>query len=69
MNPWICPRCGIVWAGWVAKCTCVSFMYLGASTIWSYSVCKHCGAMVLAGSVHQCPRRESMTEPLDIDSL
>lgn len=22
MNPWICPRCQTVWAGWVACCTC-----------------------------------------------
>jgi len=22
MEPWICPRCGQVWAGWVAKCDC-----------------------------------------------
>jgi hypothetical protein len=22
MEPWICPRCGIVHAGWVAQCTC-----------------------------------------------
>lgn len=22
MEPWICPRCGTVWAGWVAKCKC-----------------------------------------------
>lgn len=22
MEPWICPRCQTVWAGWVAKCTC-----------------------------------------------
>ena len=22
MDPWICPRCGTVWAWWVAKCDC-----------------------------------------------
>lgn len=22
MEPWICPRCGIVWAGWVSQCEC-----------------------------------------------
>jgi hypothetical protein len=24
MEPWICPRCGHVWAYWVVCCTCVS---------------------------------------------
>lgn len=22
MEPWLCPRCGTVWAGWVPKCKC-----------------------------------------------
>lgn len=24
LGGWICPRCGGVWAYWVAKCTCVA---------------------------------------------
>lgn len=33
MGPWICPRCGTVWAGWVAKCDC--------RVTVSASTCKH----------------------------
>ena len=25
MQPWICPRCGVVWAWWVRSCTCSAY--------------------------------------------
>ncbi len=62
MEPWICPRCQTVWAGWVARCTCVVVNTQSASTITKLP-CPDCGQQVAIGAVHTCVRRESTTVP------
>jgi len=59
MEPWICPRCGAVWAGWVAKCNCHPPTTTASSTTITYVTCSTCGRLVQSGVVHQCIRRES----------
>lgn len=34
MNPWICPRCETVWAGWVAKYTCKPVLTQSTATVY-----------------------------------
>lgn len=41
MEPWICPRCGIVWAGWVAQCTCRAPTIVTSGTASDTYICPH----------------------------
>jgi hypothetical protein len=50
MNPWICPRCNTVWAGWVPKCTCKRVYTVGSGSA-STVVCT-CNT---TGGLDSCP--------------
>lgn len=49
MNPWICPRCGVVNAGWVARCTCrpaTTVVSSGTVPQRNSPVCQCCGKFI-----------------------
>lgn len=41
MDPWICPRCGKVWAGWLAGCSCSPQTVSTSVGTTPVGVCKH----------------------------
>lgn len=70
MEPWICPRCQTVWAGWVAQCRCSPVPSTSSNTASSSTVripvtfhltdtdwfCRECNMVIPAESVHTCMR-------------
>lgn len=58
MEPWICPRCGIVHAGWVPQCTCKP------PTMRTSSTTAHYHANVVRPAQCQCHRKTESTAPI-----
>jgi hypothetical protein len=61
MEPWICPRCGTVWAGWVEKCTCRPPTITTSGTSSNQVVYEN-GRLVWRQPFHTDPTK-SLTEP------
>lgn len=68
MEPWICPRCGTVWNGWVMKCTCrpPTVTTTTSSQGFPFPVvvatrCPVCGRELELGEIHLHAQGQSRT--------